>query len=133
MRKCGSSFPMTMTKVSEDPKADTLLCYKTMGVFIDYAGKLTGRSLEWLSGPVERIVLSLPYILVASPRLIEVRLAATGKLMQTIAAPDVFRITGDGRDGTVTGGDSGGSCGIQVILSVKDWQILFHLDRRLTT
>ena len=96
VQKCSSSKPLTIFKSSSSKNTDVLLCFDRIGVFIDDKGKLTGKSIEWTTEKVQRIVSFAPYLVLLGPRVVEVRQSATGKLRQIMAQPFGMKVTWDG-------------------------------------
>lgn len=96
VQKCNGSRPLTILRSSNT--TDILLCFDRIGVFIDEKGKLTGKSIEWISSRVQQIISFAPYLVVVGPRVVEVRHATTGKLRQIMGQPSGLQVTWDGRD-----------------------------------
>ncbi len=81
---CRHSEPLTMIKTSAADDADFLLCYRNIGVYMDSQGRLTGRSVEWLSLSAEQVIAYPPFVLIFGSRIIEVRNASNGRVEQII-------------------------------------------------
>lgn len=100
------SEPLTMIKTSAADDASFLLCFRKIGVYMDSQGRLTGRSVEWLSLSVEQVIAYPPFVLVFGSRIIEVRNSSNGRLEQVIPLRKDFNIIWDGRNGGAGGSDA---------------------------
>jgi len=70
-----------------------MLCYDELGAICEKHGEYSRDvSIEW-EGKPDSFVLYHPYILAFDPRFIEVRLAATGELIQIIAGNNIKCLT----------------------------------------
>lgn len=78
---------------------ENLLCYETFGVYAHAeSGKLTGRTIEWETGPIHTVVWRMPdLVLLIGPYTVEIREMKSGRLMQLLVRENPFDVISDGR------------------------------------
>ncbi|KAG8832869.1 hypothetical protein FRC17_000487 [Serendipita sp. 399] len=63
---------------------DILLCYADFGLYVNSAGEILGRSIDWTIPKVSSVAFAPPYFFLFSENYIEVRQIGSGKKLETI-------------------------------------------------
>ncbi|CAG8569322.1 5555_t:CDS:2 [Acaulospora colombiana] len=79
-QQCQTSKPVAATRSGDD----FLLCYSDFGVYVNPAGEIIGRTIEWTSNKISSISFAGPYLFLVSDSSIEVRLIENGRKVEMI-------------------------------------------------
>ncbi|KZT37445.1 Dbl homology domain-containing protein [Sistotremastrum suecicum HHB10207 ss-3] len=95
VKRCRDSKAVSMRPAGDE----NLLCYETFGVYAHAeSGKLTGRTIEWETGPIHTVVWRMPdLVLLIGPYTVEIREMKSGRLMQLLVRENPFDVISDGR------------------------------------